>query len=356
MLEALGELVQMGAEQMQEHFEALLNIIIRSIQDQSSALRREIALRALRQLVSGTGNVVKPYLDRPELMGILRNIIKRETSMVVRDEAERALGTLGAVDSHMLKLAIHSYELKHSREGAATDEGEATIDRWSASHTGEEYCVSQTLTILIRILNNSSLVQYHNPTVMVLMFIIKNISRRIFEPFLPKVVPPFLRTLYVCDRMHRGPLLDKLIELVMFGKGLIDEYLSEIVDIAVDCWSEKILLLKVVSLVQELSKHMPTAFKPHMPSLLPDLIASLRLAWREVQNGAVNESVDHCRHVLDVFVTFGSMLEDYLYLTLPQILSIASHRGSAGAAMTQVSPFAYSGTCCCCCACVFACG
>ena len=44
----------MGAEQMTDHLDALLSIIIDSLQDQSSALKREIALRALRQLVSGT--------------------------------------------------------------------------------------------------------------------------------------------------------------------------------------------------------------------------------------------------------------------------------------------------------------
>eukprot|EP01052_Picozoa_sp_SAG31_P012956 SAG31_NODE_768_length_12226_cov_3.928424_3_plen_2501_part_00 len=332
MLETLGELVQMGAEQMQEHFEALLNIIIRSLQDQSSALRREIALRALRQLVSGTGNVIKPYLYRPALMNILRSTIKRESSLAVRDEAVSALGTLGAIDSHMLKLQ----ELKRSRETDTVVDSESTIDRWSASHTGEEYCVSQTLTILIRTLNNSSLVQYHSATVMVLMFIVKNISRRIFEPFLPKVVPPFLRTIRSHEKAHRGPLLDKLTELVIFGKGLIDKYLSEIVELAVDCWSENKLLPNVVSLVQELSKHMPTAFKPYIPSMLPDMIGSLRFAWRELLNGVANETVEHCRYVLDAFVTFGSMLEDHLYLALPQILSIASHRGSTGSAVGQI--------------------
>jgi hypothetical protein len=64
MLEALGELVQMGAEHMHEHLGPLLGIIIDSLQDQSSALKREIALRALRQLVSERPRAPRPPVIR----------------------------------------------------------------------------------------------------------------------------------------------------------------------------------------------------------------------------------------------------------------------------------------------------
>ena len=73
-----------------------------------SACRREIGLRALRQLVSGTGAVVQPYFDRPLLMGVLLKVVKREPSRLIRHEAvlrlfppcalvSRAQGSSGAV-------------------------------------------------------------------------------------------------------------------------------------------------------------------------------------------------------------------------------------------------------------------
>jgi FKBP12-rapamycin complex-associated protein len=324
MLEALGELAQMGAEQMQSHLEPLLDIIIQSLQDQSSVLKREIALRALRQLVSGTGAVIQPYLDKPALMDILRRIIRREAQAVVRDEAVKALGTLGAIDPLMLKRK----QRQHAQDiNTVVEVAEMTaVNSWGTTNTGEEYYVSQTLKILIQILNSNSLIQYHNPTVMVLMFIVKSVNRATVMPFLPKVVPPFLRTIYACNRIHRAQLMEKLTELVILVRNSLSEYLGTIVELVVDCWPEKILLVQVLHLIQRLSEFMPTAFKPHMPSLLPHLTSSLRYAWLEVLNGAVDVAGDHCHQILDAFVTFGSMLEDYLYLILPQLLSIVSHR------------------------------
>lgn len=341
MLEALGELVQMGAEHMQDHLDALLQIIIDSLQDQSSALKREIALRALRQLVSGTGTAIQPYLDHPALMGLLLKVIKQEVAPHVRAEAVRALGTLGAIDPHVLSMGTREFE---SQNLSDSDElmpgiGDAAGDSVTA----------ETVTALVRILKDETLKAHHSQTVSVLIFIMKGIEYNSRLPFLPLLLPPFLRTIRNCDRVHRARLLDNLKELVELVKGSIvsmddenreeTDFLAEIIDLVEDSWSEIGLLKHVLDLIQKLSEYMPMEFKPHMPSLLPKMIASLQREWRTVLNG--NESdlqasqdltraEDHCEQILGAFETFGPMLADYMYLALPQMVSIVEQAGPHG--------------------------
>ena len=344
MLEALGELVQMGAEHMQDHLDALLRIIIDSLQDQSSALKREIALRALRQLVSGTGTAIQPYLDHPALMGLLLRVIKQEVAPHVRAEAVRALGTLGAIDPHILSMGTREFEALNASASESITIGETAGDSVTA----------ETVGALVRILKNDTLKAHHSVTVGVLMFIMKGIEYNARLPFLPLLLPPFLQTIRTCDRNHRGHLLDKLKELVELVKGSIAalheevevDFLAEIIDLVEDSWGEVGLLKHVLDLIQKLSEYMPMEFKPHMPSLLPKMIASLQREWRMVLNGdesdsqasqAASVAADHCEQILSSFETFGSMLEDYMYLALPQMVSIVVQPGPHGLDTKRVS-------------------
>jgi FKBP12-rapamycin complex-associated protein len=319
-----GELVQLGAEHMQEHLDALLKIIIDSLQDQSSALKREIALRALRQLVSGTGSAIQPYLDHPELMGLLLKIIKREVAPHVRLEAVKALGTLGAIDPHELHKTLQSDSMR-GRESTLMP----LLDQ-----SQEEYNIAHTLNALVRILNNATLIACHVETVDGLFFIMKTTELKALLPLLPKVMPPFLATVRACERSHKPRLLNRLSDLVSLVKESIKQYLADMILLVEDFWDDIALLTQVLELIQKLSDYMPMEFKPHMPSLLPKLIGSLQLQWRVVLNDQdgdhVQVAMDHCHRLLNAFETFGSMLEDYLYLIIPQLIAIVEHRGVHG--------------------------
>ena len=325
----------MGAEHMQEHLDALLKIIIDSLQDQSSALKREIALRALRQLVSGTGSAIQPYLDHPELMGLLLKIIKREVAHHVRLEAVKALGTLGAIDPHVVHMRRRQFDHRDPNL-QYTDAlgGNEPMIMPSLDQSQEEYNIAHTLNALVRILDNTTLAAFHVETVDAVFFIMKSTESKALLPFLPKVLPPFLRTIRVCDRLHRAKLLDRLRELVSLVKESIKQYLAEIIVLVEDCWVEISLLTHVLELIQKLSDVMPMEFKPHMPSLLPKMISSLQQEWRVVINeetdALVKISTDHCSQLLNAFETFGPMSEDYLYLIVPQLISIVGHPGSHG--------------------------
>ena len=78
ILKAIGDLATVGGEDMIPYLGQLMPIIIDALQDQSSVIKRESALRTLGQLASNSGYVIKPYMDYPPLLEILQTIIRSE--------------------------------------------------------------------------------------------------------------------------------------------------------------------------------------------------------------------------------------------------------------------------------------
>jgi serine/threonine-protein kinase mTOR len=104
VLTALGELSQVGCEDMIQYFDRITPIIIETLQDQSSTTKRESALKTLGQLSSNTGVVISPYLKYPVLLNILIDILKTEQASSLRREAVKVIGILGALDPYSHKV------------------------------------------------------------------------------------------------------------------------------------------------------------------------------------------------------------------------------------------------------------
>ncbi|XP_004346781.2 TOR pathway phosphatidylinositol 3-kinase TorA [Capsaspora owczarzaki ATCC 30864] len=100
ILAALGELAQVGAQDMVHHVNDLLPLIIETLLDQSSVAKREVALRTLGKLAASTGYVIEPYLRYPKLLRILLDLLKTEQVAPVRREVIKVLGILGALDPY----------------------------------------------------------------------------------------------------------------------------------------------------------------------------------------------------------------------------------------------------------------
>ena len=60
VLATLGELATVGGEDMTPHLPQLLPLIIDTLQDQSSVVKREVALRTLGQLAESSGTRLFP--------------------------------------------------------------------------------------------------------------------------------------------------------------------------------------------------------------------------------------------------------------------------------------------------------
>ena len=85
--------------------DSILTLVISMLNDQQSTLKRDAALKTLGQLVSNTGKVIQPYVDHPQLLGILFRLLRTETSQAIRLETIRTMGMLGALDPFRHKVS-----------------------------------------------------------------------------------------------------------------------------------------------------------------------------------------------------------------------------------------------------------
>jgi serine/threonine-protein kinase mTOR len=53
----------------------LLPLILECIKDQSSAQKREVAIKTLISIIENTGFVIKPYFFYPEILQYIRNLV-----------------------------------------------------------------------------------------------------------------------------------------------------------------------------------------------------------------------------------------------------------------------------------------
>lgn len=97
---------QVNGTEMRQWIDELLKTLLDMLGDASSPEKRGVALWVLGQLVSATGYVVKPYNDHTTLLDVLLNLLKTEQQPIIRREAIRVLGLLGALDPYKHKMNL----------------------------------------------------------------------------------------------------------------------------------------------------------------------------------------------------------------------------------------------------------
>lgn len=95
----------MGGEDLTPHIEDIMHIIIDTLQDQSSAPRRDAAIKALGSVCSNTAYVIKPLQEFPKLLGVLTRILRGEQNQQMRRETIKVMGILGALDPYLSQVS-----------------------------------------------------------------------------------------------------------------------------------------------------------------------------------------------------------------------------------------------------------
>lgn len=94
-----------------------------------------------------------------------------------------------------------------------------------------------------------------------------------------------------------------------------------------DLWENAALQLPIVSLIEALGKALDQEFKPFLPSILPLIL--------QVFEGELTEKRQNTQiKVLDAFLTFGSNIEEYLHLIIPNIVK-SYERSDASTALRK---------------------
>ncbi|KAL7686574.1 putative serine/threonine-protein kinase ATM [Plasmopara halstedii] len=117
ILATLGDLAEVGAQELTPYLGQLLPDVIDEMRDSSNPQILQVAIKTLGQLVSSTGYVVLPYHEYPELLDLLCQALQKSGDAFesLRVEAGRTLGVLGALDPYNL----HLFHLQ--KQGKLTD-------------------------------------------------------------------------------------------------------------------------------------------------------------------------------------------------------------------------------------------
>jgi hypothetical protein len=103
VLEAIGEISNVDAESVKPYMGDLLPLILECIKDQSSAQKREVAIKTLVSIIENTGFVIKPYFFYPEILQYVRNLVQNEQSTSIKRLVFKLIGTIGALDPYLVK-------------------------------------------------------------------------------------------------------------------------------------------------------------------------------------------------------------------------------------------------------------
>lgn len=185
ILACIGELAKVGGEDLHPYVKQLMPLIIDTLQDQSSSVKRDTSLRTLGELASNSGYVIQPYLDFPNLFELFIGILKSEQSVGTRRETVKVMGILGALDPYKYQTT----DTVDKIVGNSADQRDASVDM-SMMMIGmgntEEYYPTVVMGALMQILKDPSLNTHHTAVIQSIMSMYKALGLKCVS-FLPEV-------------------------------------------------------------------------------------------------------------------------------------------------------------------------
>jgi FKBP12-rapamycin complex-associated protein len=102
-LMVISEIAKVNSGAIKPYLGELFPLCLMCIKDQSSSLKRHMALVTLISIIVNTGFVVKPYFYFPELLNTITDLVSTEQNPKIRKLILKLIGTLGAVDPYLVK-------------------------------------------------------------------------------------------------------------------------------------------------------------------------------------------------------------------------------------------------------------
>lgn len=314
-LRALGDLATVGGDEMIKYIQPLMDIIIRSLQDVASDKKREAALCTLGQLASNSGYVIEPYIDHPQLLGILVNIVKHEPpGCDLRRETIRLMGILGALDPYKHQQVVEDSPETNLRAEAEA-ESDVTLIMKGITPSNEDYYPTVVINTLMGMLKEDTLKQYHSAVVEAVMNIYATMGMKCV-PYLSTVVPGIVSVLK--DAQADGRLegyFNQLSMLVKIVRQHIRPHLFVILEAVSEHWYQSISLqANMLTLIENIAKSLEGEFKVYLAQVLPLMLGVLDTETKSAAGRAA------CQRVLHAFLVFGSSAEEYMHLIIPVIV------------------------------------
>ncbi|CAI6061055.1 unnamed protein product [Clonostachys chloroleuca] len=319
ILKAIGELATVGGEDMLPYKDKLMPIIINALQDQSSNNKREAALHALGQLASNSGYVIAPYLEYPQLLELLQNIIRTEGHVVrLRQETIKLMGILGALDPYKHQQ-VEERTPENQRLAESNQMTDISLMMTGLTPSNKEYYPTVAINALLQILKDPSLVQHHAAVIEAIMNIFRTLGLECVS-FLERIVPAFLMVIRSSTSTRLESYFNQLATLVNIVRQHIRNYLPDIVDALQEYWNTSATLqTTILYLVEAISRSLEGEFKIYLAGLLPLMLGVL--------DKDASAKRTPSEKVLHAFLVFGASAEEYMHLIIPVIVRTFEKQG-----------------------------
>ncbi|KAG0047331.1 phosphatidylinositol kinase- protein kinase tor1 [Gryganskiella cystojenkinii] len=335
VLQAFGELAQVGGETMLPYMDQLMPNFIEILQDQSSSMKRSAALTALGRLASNTGYVIDPYLKYPILLDILVSILKTEQSVRIRQETMKLVGVLGALDPYRHKqMVIESGDPNQKDKSNNTD---VTLLMNGVDPTSDEYYPTVVITALLKILKDPSLSQQYQPATQAILNIFQALRLKML-PFLPQIMPVYVNIMQSGTVLNLDFYFENMSFLVSIVKEHIRPYIPELLQLVQDNWSHTRVQERIIGLIESIALCLDGEYKSYMPKFLRSMMAILEAdlsSERQQQHHhhhhhhqqSSKSQHQHNHHhgnasfrVLQALVKLGSNIEEYMHMIIPLLV------------------------------------
>ena len=312
VLAAIGELAHVGCKDMTPFLPELMSVIMDTLQDQSSASKRESALETLSQLASNTGWVITPYLKYPNLLDILISILKTEQKHSIRMEVMKVMGVLGALDPYKHKITSIT-------ESAITEPSADSITSvLAAGPSSEDYYPAVAIATLMKILRDPSLNVHHSAVITAVMYIFKTLGLK-GVPYLPQIIPALISMMKSCPPSMLEFYYQQLGLLVSIVRQHIRGYIHDINALVQEQWvTNPSIHTMALTLVESIAVALEGEFRIFLPTLLPQMLA--------IFDEDTSERRIPSQKLLNAFLIFGQNLEEYLHLVIPAIVKVAENQ------------------------------
>ncbi|KAG0659340.1 hypothetical protein C6P45_001859 [Maudiozyma exigua] len=235
-LKAIGELAAVAGESIKPFLSEIVPLIIETFQDQSNSFKRNAALKTFSQITSASGYVIDPLLDYPNLLNVLTNILKSDSTQNVKRETVHLMGVIGALDPYR-----HQEAEETAGPGSNLEQNAPPIDisllMQNSSPSSDDYYPTVVITALLKILKDNSLVAHHTAVILdflpnpklqyTIISVIESCCEALdgeFKVFVPETLTLFLNILET-DKTSNRRISKKILEcLIIFGVTLEDNF------------------------------------------------------------------------------------------------------------------------------------
>jgi len=325
VLEAVGLQAKVSGQDLIPHSDKLLVLLLRTIEEPSSEVERDMALWTLGQLIENTGYVIEPYWKYPKLLDILLDLVKKEQAPYVRKKAIRALGLLGAIDPYRHQVNLGQVGQPNELLSSISDDGsglqlhEISASELLVSNQYDDFYPAIALSSLIKIMRDKSLNNYYTVAVQAVTFIFMRLGVRCV-PYIQHVLPTFINVIRHAESKYCEFFFQQLGNLVSIVKQNIRNYLDVIFELIKESWSAPnpmpALQITLINLVEQIVVAPEGEFRVYLPRLIPHAL--------KVFQSDKSPKCMVTERLLRALQHFGNSLDDCLYLILPSIVECFS--------------------------------